>query len=591
MPAITFDDFAGGLDVRPAAALARSNILRVLQNAYVTTGKSIKKRPCLQTVGTLEAGTVGLKAFNGKLNTFYGAGAAITHADPLFVANRVPHWTSGAAPVKIHYCDQYNAAMYVAAEYAGSVFRHHYLDDPGAWAATIAVLLNSYRRPSTANGFRYEATAITDPGSWVTATAYVVGNFRRPTVVNGFRYEVTAIAGGGLSGAAEPTWPTTPGSTVIDNPGANQVTWTCRSYVAAVEPAWPTTVGNTVVDGQVTWTCRTFAVTDTNCPHTKQVMKAAQKMYAVGVDATTVRYCATGNPRDWTSSSDAGFLPAGLYARGSDHVTALGVFSNKSLAVFFSDNSQLWAVDPDPAQIVLTSNIEGVGTIYHRATGPVSIDLFFLAQTGFRSMAFTQITQNVQDNDVGTPIDKLVRAAFSTIDDPISIYYPKLGQFLCFQGSVAWPYSFSRSSKLSAWSTFTYPVTFDDVTVLNQELYVRSGDVVYKVTDAVFKDGDTSVPLVDVQMFYQDAKKPGVLKQFTGMDVIGEGQWTISHLISADNQTLESQAYEYPAITEPGALYPVELLSTRIAPHLRHQRDEAAELSQLILYYESLGPV
>lgn len=63
---------------------------------------------------------------------------------------------------------------------------------------------------------------------WVTATAYAVGQIRRPTTRNGFCYRVTAIAGTGTSGGAEPTWPTYIGGTVIDNAGANQVTWACH---------------------------------------------------------------------------------------------------------------------------------------------------------------------------------------------------------------------------------------------------------------------------------------------------------------------------------------------------------------------------
>lgn len=500
-----------------------------MTNAYVTTGKAIKKRPCLSFVATLEAGTVGLKAFGGKLNTFYGDGAAITHANTTFVARRVPHWTSGVAPTKIHYCDQYNALMYVVAEYSGA-FRHHYLDDPGAW---------------------------------VTATAYAVGAFRRPTVSNGFRYEVTAIAGTGTSGAAEPTWPTTIGDTVIDNAGANQITWTCR----------------------------TFAITDTNCPHSKQAAKQAQKMFAVGANATTVPFCKTGDPRDWTTASDAGFLPCGLYARGSDQVTALGLFGKSNLAVFFSDNSQLWLADPDPTVMALTDNIEGVGTLFHRSAGPVSKDLFFLAQNGFRSMSLLQITDNLQDNDVGSAIDALITAQVAAADDPLSIYYPKLGQFWCINGTVVWAYSFSRTSKISAWSKFTLPFDIDDATVLNQELYVRTGDDVYKVSDAIYKDGVSDIPLVDIQMFYQDGKKPGVLKQFMGVDVIGVGYPTVSFLHAADDQTLETLAYELPAVTEPGVMYPVELMATRIAPHITHQKDEAFELSLLSLLYENLGAV
>lgn len=525
MPVLSFDDFRGGLDVRPAAALSKPNILRVLQNAYITTGKEIRKRPCLSLVATLEAGTVGLKSFNGKLNTFYGHGAAITHANPLFRANRTPHITTGAAPTKVHFCDQYNALMYVAVEHGDGTFRHHYLDDPGAWVAL---------------------------------TNYTAGDVVRPTTANGFRYVVTIDAGSAGAG----------------------------------EPVWPTTIGATVVDGGLTWTCGTFAVGDVNCPHTKQVAKASQKIYAVGAsNQTTVRYCKTGDPRNWTAVSDAGFIAAGLYSKGSDQVTAIGPFRKSGLAVLFSDNTQVWATDPNPANIALTDSIEGIGTIYHRATGPVSQDLFFHAKNGYRSVSLVAITNNLQDNDVGSPIDKLVTAATLATDDPMSLYYPKLGQFLEFNGTIAWAFSFSRTAKISAWSKFTYPFTIDDATVLNQELYVRAGNDVYLVSDAVYKDGVSSIPLVDIVMFYQDGKKPGVTKQFTGIKTIGKGQPTVSYLFAVENQTLESLAYELPAVGVAGQTHPVELLAERIAPHFTHQKDEEFELSSASLLYEDLGVV
>jgi hypothetical protein len=48
MPSIMFKDFQGGLDLRQGSTVADANRLRVLKNAYVTTGKSIKKRPALK---------------------------------------------------------------------------------------------------------------------------------------------------------------------------------------------------------------------------------------------------------------------------------------------------------------------------------------------------------------------------------------------------------------------------------------------------------------------------------------------------------------------------------------------------------------
>lgn len=69
--------------------------------------------------------------------------------------------------------------------------------------------------------------------TWAAATAYAVGTYRAPTVPNGFRYSVESISGTGTSGGTEPVWPTTLGATVIDNAGANQITWKCRRFQTA----------------------------------------------------------------------------------------------------------------------------------------------------------------------------------------------------------------------------------------------------------------------------------------------------------------------------------------------------------------------
>ena len=52
-----------------------------------------------------------------------------------------------------------------------------------------------------------------DPTAWQASTAYSLGDAARPVTRNGFVYEVTTA---GTSGGSEPTWPTTPGNTVVD---------------------------------------------------------------------------------------------------------------------------------------------------------------------------------------------------------------------------------------------------------------------------------------------------------------------------------------------------------------------------------------
>ncbi|RMF08911.1 MAG: hypothetical protein D6763_08970 [Alphaproteobacteria bacterium] len=61
-----------------------------------------------------------------------------------------------------------------------------------------------------------------EPAAWQASTAYGLGEVVRPVTRNGFNYECTTA---GTSGASEPTWPTTPGTTVNDG----TVVWTART--------------------------------------------------------------------------------------------------------------------------------------------------------------------------------------------------------------------------------------------------------------------------------------------------------------------------------------------------------------------------
>jgi hypothetical protein len=527
---ITFNDFGGGLDVRRGPSVSDANRLRALTNAYVTTGKTLQKRPTLRKVAVLEAGTVGLKAGLGKLNTFYGPGT-ISHANPLFQANRVAHPTITQAVTKVHFGEVFNGFLYVAAEYADGSIKHHYLDDPGAWAA---------------------------------ATAYPVGTFRRPTAPNGFRYEVTAILGTGTSAGAEPVWPTTVGTTVIDNAGANQITWTCRS----------------------------FAIVDTNCPNTKEVLKQQSKIYARGTEV--VRFCKTNDPRDWTAAADAGFLATGFQALGSTTVTALGQFGKKKLITYFADGILIWDVDPNPALNSLNSLVQNIGTRYPKSPLGFAGDLFFLSDGGYRSIGLVALTDNYQDNDVGSAIDSLVTPMLTAGADPASVFYTGLGQWWSIIGSTVWVYSYSRTSKVAAWSKYSLPITVDAAAALSGDLYVRAGDTVYILDKTIYAD-DGAVPTVTIELPYVDFKQPSVLKQIIGVDSIGVGtaNLQLKYMANVNGTMQELLTNAVPIIsgstTAPGPMTPVEMVAVAVAPVITHAANEDFRLDSLTFHYEVLG--
>ncbi len=460
MSSVTYDRFDGGLDVRRGSSVSDANKLRVLTNAYITPGQAVQKRPCLNVVATLEAGTVGLKAAGGKLNTFYESGS-ITHANTLFRANRLAHPTLSQSIVKAHFADTFLGYLYAAVEYADGSVWHHYLD------------------------------------------------------------------------GASPTH-----------------------------------------------------IADVNCPQTKGVVKASNKIYAI--KGETVRFCAAGAPRDWTTASDAGFLPVGRYQSGTSECLALGTLK-KQLAVFFIDGTQLWNIDEDPALNSLNTNVDGVGTQYPKSVASFSKDVFFLSDSGFRSISIVTTNQdNFQDSDVGSPIDSLVTAALPAASEPNGFYVPGFGQYINFIGNTAYVYTTSKSAKLACWSKYEFGITVDAVAALNNKLYIRSGNKVYELSKSVFTDDGVSVP-VRVELAYVDAKEPGNRKQWWGADFVGTGTPQMGFRYDQNQPELITQMYNYTGDTRSGVMHPVDVSSTNIAPVILHEANEDFRMDALALYYHSLG--
>jgi hypothetical protein len=127
-------------------------------------------------------------------------------------------------------------------------------------------------------------------------------------------------------------------------------------------------------NGSTTHFYNAVAVSDVNCPDSNAAVKLASKIFAI--DGENVDYSATSDPTDWTTASDAGFLPTGLRSPGSPNALAVAEYDGQ-LVVFMVDSTQVWLADPDPANISLDRVIQNVGTRYPKSITPVSRDLFF----------------------------------------------------------------------------------------------------------------------------------------------------------------------------------------------------------------------
>lgn len=120
MPAITFADFSGGLDRRLPVTVQDSSRLWVLRNAYITTGKRIKKRPGLKLIANTLAPTVGLVAAAGRLKVFANVGDNVAASMPQVDVLRLDVPTglqSGQHLQRIYGATMFQGYVYAVAEY------------------------------------------------------------------------------------------------------------------------------------------------------------------------------------------------------------------------------------------------------------------------------------------------------------------------------------------------------------------------------------------------------------------------------------------------------------------------------------------
>ena len=190
--------------------------------------------------------------------------------------------------------------------------------------------------------------------------------------------------------------------------------------------------------------------------------------------------------------------------------------------------------------------LENIGTFAGQTVKTVGdFDVFFLSDTGVRSLRTLNITLNAYVDDLGSPIDSLVLAKLATLSEvqkatSCAVVEPTYHRYMVFvpdsaggQG-VIYVYSGFRSSKVSAWSTYQPTCLVAGVTsfftpqnfeTFRNKVYTRDGSSLYGLgVNGVLYDNC----VVTVVSPYMDMKKPVEPKQAEGVDMVAFGDYTTS---------------------------------------------------------------
>jgi hypothetical protein len=221
---------------------------------------------------------------------------------------------------------------------------------------------------------------------------------------------------------------------------------------------------------------------------------------------------------------------------GADVLTALGIFQG-NLAIFSRSTVQIQFVDPDPANNEQLQVLQNIGTM--AAKSVVSFgdtDLFFLSDTGLRSLKVRAATNNATLSDIGSPIDALVIAAIkatgAVISQACAAIDPIDGRFLLQIGTTTYVFNYFPDAKVGGWTTYETGLPISDFAPLETRLFARAGDVVYML-GGVNNDTYSAQPM-DIKLPFLSSRQIATLKHFTALDVVCDGVLDVS--ISTDPQ-------------------------------------------------------
>ena len=289
----------------------------------------------------------------------------------------------------------------------------------------------------------------------------------------------------------------------------------------------------------------------------------------------------------------AGFIDMSTQDSGSEDLVGIGLYQSR-VAAFSRQSVQIWSVDPDPAQNVLYQVLLNVGAV---APGSIveygDLDLFFLSESGVRSLRARDSSNLAAANDVGVAIDKeltdymatltrrQIRAARATVE-------PAESRYLLALGERVYVFSNFPGSKVSAWSTYELGGQVTDWAAVRNRLYARVGDTVRLyggVTGDEYDDAETSVVLP-----FLDASNPAGMKRLTGIDAGLDGTWKVD-MASDPN---DPDIFETLAILTESSYGNVQTLasqgrSTHYSLRLTTSDPSPAVLGNVIIHYDDIG--
>jgi hypothetical protein len=319
----------------------------------------------------------------------------------------------------------------------------------------------------------------------------------------------------------------------------------------------------------------------------KMYVAAGQVLYSSKV--AEVAY----SPRsDAEADTDAGAYDMSTHASGTEEVTGLGEYQD-ALAIFSRRATQIWSFAADPDSAAKQQSLPRVGAVAPRSVVSFNgSDVFFLSDTGIRSLRARSGVSTAAATDVGTPIDGEVtdllrsltpfqaRSAFAEIE-------PTGGRYWLTLGGTTFVFSYFPASQVGAWSTYALPAGATDIAVVDEKTYVRAGNVIYLYGGDDGATYDTAE--AEIETAYLDGRGIATWKAWRGLDIAAEGTWQVY----AAFDPAQPDAEDLIATLTGSTFYSLDISMYGFGPMVKLRfvsvGAAAARLGSIAVHYDSVG--
>jgi len=524
-------ELVGGLDVRRLPETTPGGVLLVGTDGHITRGGEFESRAAFVESYVLPEGTVGLAYMRTGLVAF-GSEPEPSGMPVGFIYQRLQHPDGATTLIDVPSFDLYSGKIYAVGVFAdGST--HHFYDGArvedwfdGSARATFRVTGGESSTPSTITSIKINGVEVLGATvNWATSNtataeaiaAQINSNLSAPeysAISVDENVVILAVAQGeAINGAP--------------------VLLTVADGFATVPAGDTTMTGSIVMAGGA-------EAEDTFDPGTF-VKTFGSKVYSVS--GPNMHFSGIQQPTKWTTDAvGAGFIDMSSYASGSENLVALAKYQS-NIAVFAEGIIQIWYTDPDPTLNRTVQDLNNTGT-----SSPQSVtqfgdgDIFYLDESGIRSLRARDSSNAASTNDIGVAIDPLVTAKLQSLSDTersrvIGLIEPGDGRFWLIMKDVIYVLSYfsgGGSKGVSAWTTYSPGFDVTNAVIFNKRVVLRSGNSVYVyggLGSMLTYDATSAV----AQLPYLDGDQPTQQKKLKGIDAAARGLWTVYLAMSPEN--------------------------------------------------------